>query len=586
MKAYGVFEGGGARGYAHIGALRAAEDRGIEFVAVAGTSFGAAIAALVAAGYTGRELLTAADATAPESGLFAQDLEQQLLNRREYKRIRRVHTLWRWMATTGGKWVPGALPFISRYLYAAWWLTVVLSPFVFLFHGRLLRSVWSRSGATGTERIRAWLNDRLGHRLGKPPGALVTFADLKIKLRVVAADLSGGDILVFGGPEHREMEVAEAVAASLSYPLFFRPVRIGESIHVDGGIVSNFPAWVLDDVREEQVRTYPTFGFRLLDSTPEEMRPGDGPPAFLAFARRLLRAALNSRQSLESRRIDDYHPITLPTHIGTLEFHRLNQERTELARRGQEGVEQYFKEHLGPRAPEVMGVALRGFASLALEVLKGIGIVRSYLIQRIGQQQVCRVVYSALMEGDADDALLIRWESNSQALCLRLREPVLMRVREIPQQDFTQPATKYLHALRPKSVRHVYCVPIFDDPREWRRPNPMERREPLAALCVDFSDPDADDLLLLDPDVEDWMAAMAQAAGEFWSEDRVLTGIPELPDPAPPASPDWRQIEGTAGYFVSDRKVRGPLHEEDAQKLKDLLLTIETRTRAIQNGGS
>ena len=35
MKAFGVFEGGGVRGYAHIGALRAVERRKIEFEQVA-----------------------------------------------------------------------------------------------------------------------------------------------------------------------------------------------------------------------------------------------------------------------------------------------------------------------------------------------------------------------------------------------------------------------------------------------------------------------------------------------------------------------------------------------------------------------
>jgi NTE family protein len=578
MKAYGVFEGGGARGYAHIGALRAAEDRGIEFVAVAGTSIGAAIAALVAAGYTGRELLTPADGTAQESGLFASDLEQQLLHQREYKRIKRLQ---RWMKA-GGNWWTGSLPLISRYLYVAWWLTVLLSPFVFLFHGRLLRSVWSQSGATGTEKIRDWLNEQLRRKLGMPDGARVVFGELPIKLRVVVADLSAGDILVFGGPQHQQMEVAEAVAASLSYPLFFRPVRIGESIHVDGGLVSNFPAWVLDDVREAQQRSYPTFGFRLLDSAPEETWPGDGRPRFIGYAPRLLSAALNSRQSLESRRIDDYHPITLPTHIGTLDFHRLNYERAQLVKLGKEGVERYFKQHLGPRAPEAMEVALRGLSSLTLEVLNGTAGVRAYLIQRIGQQQVCRVVYSALMEGDADDTLLIRLDCNSQALCLRLREPVLMRVREVPAQDLIQPATKYLHAVRPTRVRHVYCVPIFENPQDWGQTIPMERREPIAALCIDFSDPEADDVLLLDPDVEDWIAVIAQAAGEFWWDDRLLTGIPELPVPSPPPSPDWHPLEQAAGYFVSHRKVRGPLKQEDAQKLDSLLRTIQTRTDEIQ----
>ncbi|HUI22004.1 MAG TPA: patatin-like phospholipase family protein, partial [Methylocella sp.] len=56
MKAYGVFEGGGAKGYAHVGALKAIEERGIELEAVAGSSIGAEIALFIAAGFTADEL--------------------------------------------------------------------------------------------------------------------------------------------------------------------------------------------------------------------------------------------------------------------------------------------------------------------------------------------------------------------------------------------------------------------------------------------------------------------------------------------------------------------------------------------------
>lgn len=61
MDAFGIFQGGGAKGYAHVGALKAAEQRGIRFVRIAGTSAGAIIAALAAAGYTADELLDAMD---------------------------------------------------------------------------------------------------------------------------------------------------------------------------------------------------------------------------------------------------------------------------------------------------------------------------------------------------------------------------------------------------------------------------------------------------------------------------------------------------------------------------------------------
>jgi NTE family protein len=56
MKADAIFEGGGVRGIGFVGAITCLEERGYEFQRVAGTSAGAVMAALLAAGYTGREL--------------------------------------------------------------------------------------------------------------------------------------------------------------------------------------------------------------------------------------------------------------------------------------------------------------------------------------------------------------------------------------------------------------------------------------------------------------------------------------------------------------------------------------------------
>lgn len=52
----GVFKGGGAKGVAYAGALQACEEAGVRFRAVAGSSAGAIAAALVACGYSAREL--------------------------------------------------------------------------------------------------------------------------------------------------------------------------------------------------------------------------------------------------------------------------------------------------------------------------------------------------------------------------------------------------------------------------------------------------------------------------------------------------------------------------------------------------
>ena len=57
MKADAVFEGGGVRGIAFIGAIQVMEASGYEWESLAGTSAGAVVAALLACGYSGEELM-------------------------------------------------------------------------------------------------------------------------------------------------------------------------------------------------------------------------------------------------------------------------------------------------------------------------------------------------------------------------------------------------------------------------------------------------------------------------------------------------------------------------------------------------
>jgi len=57
MEYIGIFQGGGMKGIAYIGALIALEENGFICKKAAGTSVGAIIAGLVAAGYNGQEML-------------------------------------------------------------------------------------------------------------------------------------------------------------------------------------------------------------------------------------------------------------------------------------------------------------------------------------------------------------------------------------------------------------------------------------------------------------------------------------------------------------------------------------------------
>jgi NTE family protein len=69
MNAFGIFEGGGAKGLAHVGALKAAEEKDIKFIGVAGTSAGAILASLLAVGYTSEQLYNPEN----QSSIFSKD---------------------------------------------------------------------------------------------------------------------------------------------------------------------------------------------------------------------------------------------------------------------------------------------------------------------------------------------------------------------------------------------------------------------------------------------------------------------------------------------------------------------------------
>src|SRR5690606_25258550 len=70
-KVGGVLSGGGAKGYAHIGALKVIEEAGIKIDYIGGTSIGAIVGGLYASGYSAAEL---------EKIMYSLDLNSMILN--------------------------------------------------------------------------------------------------------------------------------------------------------------------------------------------------------------------------------------------------------------------------------------------------------------------------------------------------------------------------------------------------------------------------------------------------------------------------------------------------------------------------
>ncbi|MFH6780886.1 MULTISPECIES: patatin-like phospholipase family protein [Methylobacterium] len=215
MKAFGVFEGGGVRGYAHLGALKACEERGIDFVGVSGTSIGAIVAALIAAGYSSAELYEADD-LGRERGLFAVNVVERFLDPSQYNRLKKLRAWHKQysdfskkgrdaVASMKGRiatsfWsraVPSNLLPLGRRALASLEFASLTAPPIYAvamplaaFHWKLLRTVYGRSGVLDSTSFAVWLNERLAERLGMERGAVVTFSDLPIPLACIATNLS------------------------------------------------------------------------------------------------------------------------------------------------------------------------------------------------------------------------------------------------------------------------------------------------------------------------------------------------------------------------------------------------------------
>lgn len=229
-----VFEGGGVRGIGLVGAVAAVEEAGYTFENLAGTSAGAIVAALLAAGYRASEM-------------------SEILSTLDYREFEDET----FISNLG--W-PGKL--ISEFLsYGA---------YKGEFFEKWLQGLLKAKGKTAFGDI------RYGNEVEEK---------YRYKFQAIAADLSDRRLLVLPGDlkdfgyKPDEFSIAAAVRMSMSIPLFFTPVKLSDrngQVHyiVDGGVLSNYPIWLLDDGSSDP--PWPTFGFKLVDSHTEFL-PNMGP---------------------------------------------------------------------------------------------------------------------------------------------------------------------------------------------------------------------------------------------------------------------------------------------------------------------
>lgn len=120
-----------------------------------------------------------------------------------------------------------------------------------------LGQVMAQKGMHRSQALRSWLN-RVTE--GKTFDQATACEDL----RIIAANVSSREYKIYSKQNSGPRTIAEAVYASVSIPVFFEPFHDGTSFLVDGGLLSNFPAFLVGQ------GIFPTVGFRLDDFLPPE----------------------------------------------------------------------------------------------------------------------------------------------------------------------------------------------------------------------------------------------------------------------------------------------------------------------------
>jgi NTE family protein len=203
-----VLAGGGAKGFAHLAVLRRLEQDGVPIQRIVGTSMGAVVGGLYASGMGVEEITRVIEATDVPYTVF-DTIERTSLTAeaRAYERN-----------------YPSALEFGVR-------------------DGGATLSL----GLSDGQHFLALLQ-----RLTAPWPTQMSFDDLKIPFRAVATRYSDGAQKVFD-----RGSLSLAIRASMAAPAVFSPVKVDDTLYVDGGLVANIPVQVaLDEGAETLVVSY------------------------------------------------------------------------------------------------------------------------------------------------------------------------------------------------------------------------------------------------------------------------------------------------------------------------------------------
>jgi len=313
LKTDAVFEGGGVKGIGLVGAVSEIEKAGYEFENLAGTSAGSIVASLLAVGYKASEIKA----------------EMERLNYNDFK----------------DEGLLDKLGILGKGL-----------------------SIGFEYGIYEGEYFEAWL-ERLLQARGKTKFGQIrtsyTEEKYKYKLQVVAADITDRKLLVLPGDlkdfgyDPDDFSISRAVRMSMSIPVFFEPVRLKDNsgrthFIVDGGVLSNYPIWLLDDGTSNP--EWPTFGFKLVEPDKRQLKGPDRNPINnpVNFLKAIMGTMMDAHDNYHiSKSKGDYDRTigistvvkvsSVETEIKTTDFDITKEESDALFKNGKKAAKDFLK---------------------------------------------------------------------------------------------------------------------------------------------------------------------------------------------------------------------------------------------------
>ena len=496
---FAIFEGGGAKGVAHVGALDAIANNNLDIVGVAGTSAGALVAVLVAIGLDAVDIMDEHDCDA--NILKRNGLDPiKLLGVREWGRFRTLHRLFEYL---GQEESPGAFKC---------WNFLVSLPFAATTFASLIR----RRGHFSNTPIKNFVNKVIRDRLDMINSEAgldwdipeePTFGDLArgwptvVPLKIVVTDVSSGELKIFDR-RTAKVKVAEAVAASIAIPFIFEPARIpsfSDGFFADGGLVSNLPLWAYIEEKlifeRRGAPRVPVIGFSLQASRRKDGR--NGQPKLLDYVGSLVETALAGSQGISRQFLDDLTVIPLSTNLEMLDFGTSWAELKKAREAGRIDADRHIRFLLQVK-PDRIRFELQAVHDEALQMINArrkaqklgrVDHLRVNLIRPWGNFSL-RVVEGVNMNDDADDRLLLDRDGEGAARVFRDKGVRVLRSNSAKDHESRRYMTKYERALVRNSVQSIIAVPIFRNGREnWEREE-RDRDSPDGVLCLDSDEPD------------------------------------------------------------------------------------------------